>query len=155
MDDRKSNGRPKPKPLQGAEATETIELREERLVPRKQRAVAGEITVRTIVEEAPAHLEVQTERDDVEVEHEPVGTAVNERAEPYEENGEMIVPVYEEQLVVTTRLVLKERLHIRRISTLETKVFEEPLKRERVVIDDPAKTGLVRERYAKEGNGSP
>lgn len=148
MDDRKSNGRPKP--LQGANATETIELREERLVPRKERAVAGEITVRTVVEEVPGHIEVQAQRDDVEIEHEHVGAAVNERDDPYEQGGELIVPVYEEQVVVTTRLVLKERLHIRRIATLETKVFDEPLKRERVVIDDPAKTGLVRERYPSQ-----
>jgi stress response protein YsnF len=59
----------------------------------------------------------------------------------------LIVPVYEEQLVVVKRLVMREHLRIRRIGTTETQLFEDRLPRERLSIEDPAQTGLVREVY--------
>jgi SAM-dependent methyltransferase len=75
---------------------------------------------------------------------------VSERDQPWEADGVLVMPVYEEQLVVVKRLVLKERLHIRRVATTERRLFEDTLRRERLVIDDPQRTGLVREQYPTE-----
>ena len=125
----------------------TLELREEQLVAHKALRELGEVEVRTEVDEVPGHLEVDAYREEVQIDHEPVGTVVSERDDPWEEDGVLVVPVYEEQLVVTKRLVLRERLRIRRVGTTERQLFQDTLRRERLVIEDPQQTGLVHERY--------
>ena len=125
----------------------TVELREEELVPHKEFREVGQVTVRTEVEEFPGRLEVDAFREEVEVEHVPVGQVVSEKVAPWEEDGVLIVPVYEEQLVVTKRLLLREHLRVRRVGTTERRLFEDTLRRERLVIEDPDDSGLVHERY--------
>jgi uncharacterized protein (TIGR02271 family) len=130
----------------------TIELREEQLVARKELREVGEVEIRTEVDEVPGRLEVDALRQEVEVEHVPVGEVVRERVAPWEEDGVLIVPVYEEQLVVSKRLVLREHLRIRRVETSERRLFEDTLRRERLVIEDPNNTGLVHEQYPTDGD---
>jgi len=134
-------------PTRGVTDTRTIELREEQLVPVKDWRDVGEVIVRTQVEDVPGRVEVEAFREEVEVQHEPIGQYVSERVDPWQEGDELVVPVYEEQLVVSKRLVLREHLRIRRVRTSETQVFEQTLQRERLVIEDPASTGLVHEQY--------
>jgi uncharacterized protein (TIGR02271 family) len=138
-----------------AQMTHTLELREERLVAHKDLREAGQIEVRTQVDEVPGRLEVDAYREEVLIEHEAVGQVVSERDKPWEENGVLVIPIYEEQLVVTKRLVLRERMRVRRVATTERQLFEDTLRRERLVVDDPQHTGLVREQYPTgEGNDS-
>jgi uncharacterized protein (TIGR02271 family) len=127
-----------------------LELREEQLVANKQLRDRGEIIVRTEIDNAPARMEVEALREEVEIQHEPVGEAVRERQDPWEEDGVLVVPVYEEQLVVSKRLVLRERLRVRRVSTTERQLFEDTVRRERLVVEDPQQTHLVREVYPTE-----
>jgi uncharacterized protein (TIGR02271 family) len=136
----------------GANAERTLELREEQLVARKDLREVGEITVRTVVEEVPGRLEVEAQREEVEIEHVPMGQIVTERVGPYEEDGVLVVPVYEEQLVVVKRLVLKEHLRVRRVANTERQLFEDTLRRDRLVIEDPNNTQLVHEQYATLDN---
>lgn len=124
-----------------------LELREERLEPRTELREVGDAVIRVETEEVPGRLEVDVYQEGVEVEHVPVGEAVNERVPPWEEDGVLVVPVYEEQLFVAKRLVLKEQLRIRRVGTTERRLYEDRLRRERVVVEDPNRTGLVHERY--------
>ena len=125
----------------------TLELREEQLVALKEVHEVGEIRLRTEVEHVPSRLEVDTVLEEIVVEHEPVSQVVRERVQPWQEDGVLILPVYEEQLVVVKRLVLKERLRIRRVAATERHVFEETLRRERLVIEDPDQSGVVHEQY--------
>ena len=127
-----------------------IELREEVLVPRKETREVGEIVVRTEIEEVPGRLEVEAVHEEIEVEHVPVGEVVQERRSPWEDGDTPVVPVYEEQLVVSKRLVLKEQIRIRRTSATETRLFEERLRRERLVVEDNG-LDVVRERYPADG----
>jgi len=133
-----------------SEEQQTLELREEELVAHKELRELGDVLIHTRVEETPGRLEVDAYREEVEIEHEPVGQAVSDRREPWEEDDTLVVPVYEEQLVVSKRLILTERLRIRRIGTTERQLFEETLRRERLVVEDPQATGLVHERYPTE-----
>jgi uncharacterized protein (TIGR02271 family) len=133
------------RPLAAAAGERTLELREEQLVAHKELRELGEVEVRTEVEDIPRRLEVDAIREEVEVEHEPVGRVVSERDAPWQEDGVLVVPVYEEQLVVTKRLVLRERLRIRRVRTTERQLFQDTLRRERLVVEDPDHTGLVHE----------
>jgi uncharacterized protein (TIGR02271 family) len=127
--------------------SEKIELREEELFARKELRELGSVELRTEVEEVPGRLEVDAYREEVVVEHEPVGQVVSEREEPREEDGVLVIPIYEEQLAVIKRLVLRERMRVRRVSTTERQLFEDRLRRERLVVDDAQHTGRVREVY--------
>lgn len=134
-------------PREEVPAGQTLRLREEELVARKVMEEVGRVQIRTRTEEFPGRIEVDALREEVDVEHVPVGEVVAERRKPWEEDGVLVVPVYEEQLVVTKRLVLKEHLRIRRLQTSERQIFEETLRRERLVIDDPTGHELVHERF--------
>lgn len=124
-----------------------LELREEQLVANKELRDVGEVIVRTEIDTVPGRLEVDALREEVEVEHQPVGESVSERQEPSEQDGVLVIPVYEEQLVVTKRLILRERLLVRRVRTTDRQLFEEMLRRDRLVIEDPQQTRLVHEVY--------
>jgi len=78
----------------------------------------------------------------------PVGTYVTERVVPWEEEGILVMPVYEEQLVVTKRLLLREYVKVRKFTTSERRLFEEPLRRERLVIEQPEHTNVVHEHFS-------
>ena len=124
------------------------QLREEQLVARKETRERGTVKVRTEIEHMPGRLEVDAYREEVEVEHEPVGEVVTERVQPWkEDDGALVVPIYEEELVVSTQLVLRERIRIRTVATTERRLFEKTLRRERLVVEDPDHTGRVRELY--------
>jgi uncharacterized protein (TIGR02271 family) len=130
-----------------ADETQTVELREEELVAHKELHEVGQISVRTEVEEIAGRLEVDAFREEVEVEHVPVDRPVTERVAPWEEDGVLVVPVYEEQLVVVKRLVMREQLRVRRVGTTEKRLCEQPLLRERLIVEDADQTGLIREQY--------
>ncbi|MBA2447738.1 MAG: YsnF/AvaK domain-containing protein [Chloroflexi bacterium] len=134
------------------EGEQTLELREEQLVPHKEMREVGQIQIRTEVEEIPGRLEVEALREEVEVEHVPIGQVVSERVPPWEEDGVLYVPLYEEQLVMVKRLVLREHLKIRRVGTTETRLFEDTLRRDRLVVEDPDNTGLVHERFPTDSD---
>ncbi len=125
----------------------SMELREEELIARKKVVPAGTVRIRREVEAVPAHLEVEALRDEVQLEREPIGQEVSERAEPWEEDGVTVIPIYEEQLVVVKRLVLKEHVRVRHVRRNETRLVEDTVLRERLVVDDPDETGQVREIY--------
>ncbi|HET7035522.1 MAG TPA: YsnF/AvaK domain-containing protein [Thermomicrobiaceae bacterium] len=143
-----AGARPAAPPQPNAE--QVIELKEERLVPHKELRQVGEIEVRTVVEEVPSRLDVETQREEVVVEHVPIGQTVDERRAPWEDDGTLVIPVYEEQIAVVKRLVLKEELRVRRVRATEHQTIEEPVRRERAVVHDPNQTGLVHERYAPQ-----
>jgi uncharacterized protein (TIGR02271 family) len=138
---------PDDRPIEPRADDRTLELREEELLVRREMREVGEAEIRTRVEEVPARLEVEAYAEEVEVEHVPVGEIVSQRRDPYEDGDVLVVPVYEEQLVVTKRLVLREQLRIRRVRTTQRQLFEDTLRREHADIGDPANTGLVHERY--------
>jgi uncharacterized protein (TIGR02271 family) len=131
-------------------AEQTLRLREEELVARKRMEEVGRVEIRTEVEEFPGRLEIDRLHEELDIEHVPLGQTVTERRPPWEEDGVLVVPVYEEQLVVTKRLVLKEQLRVRRIQTVERQLVEDVLRRERAVVQDPTGHDLVHERYATE-----
>ncbi|MBI3969290.1 MAG: YsnF/AvaK domain-containing protein [Chloroflexi bacterium] len=134
-------------PEVAAHGERVLELKEEQLVAHKELREAGFVQIRKQIEEVPSRLEVDAYREEIEVEHIPVGQIVKEQVPPWEEDGMLIVPVYEEQLVVMKRLLLKEHLRIRRVATTERQVFEDTVRRERLVVEDHDNTGYVHEQF--------
>src|SRR4051812_20617977 len=102
---------PKPHPTH-------VELAEERATVIKTEVESGRVIVRTRVEERDEVVELSLRRDEVLVEHVPIGTVVEAPPPVREENGVLIVPVVEEQIVI--QLVLKEEVRITRRQHVET-----------------------------------
>ena len=91
-----------------------IELVEEQLEIGKREVERGRVVVRTRVEERDEVAEIELQQEDVSVERVPRGVPVETLPAAREEDGVLIIPVVEEQLVVTTRLILKEEIRITR-----------------------------------------
>ena len=93
------------------------------------------MVVRTRVEERNEVAEIELQQEDVSVERVPRGVPVETLPAAREEDGVLIIPVVEEQLVVTTRLILKEEIRI--IRQKHTELVREPvrLRSERVNIE--------------------
>jgi uncharacterized protein (TIGR02271 family) len=96
-----------------------IPLVEERVEVAKRAIERGRVVIRTHVEEREELAEVDLHQEEVKVERVPVGTVVETAPPVREEDGVLIVPVLEEQLVIQTRLILKEELRITRTSRTE------------------------------------
>ncbi|MHB1134365.1 MAG: YsnF/AvaK domain-containing protein [Chloroflexota bacterium] len=141
-------------PLQAGE-TRTLEVREEQLVPHKTLREVGDVRIRKEVEQVTGRIEVDALREEVEVERMAVGEVVEEQKGPWQEGDTLVVPVYEERLVLEKRLVLKEQLRVRRRQATERHVLEEPVRREHVVIDDTTGKNVVRETNAGDRSREP
>jgi uncharacterized protein (TIGR02271 family) len=103
-----------------------VELAEERLEIGKREVERGRVVVRTRVEERDEVAEVELQQDEVTVERVPRGVPVEAAPVVREEDGVLVIPVVEEQLVVTTRLVLKEEIRITR--RRRTELVREPVR---------------------------
>jgi stress response protein YsnF len=100
------------------------------------------------VEKRIRKVEAPLIHDDVEVRRVPVNRVVSEAPGIRRSGDTVIVPVVEEEIVVTKRLVVKEEIHLIRRRSKERVVKEVELSRERAevrrldaegrIIDSPA-----------------
>lgn len=114
---------------------ERVVLSEEELMVGKREVAAGEVVVHKHLEEQVVRQTVPLMREQVDVERRPVPPGVG--LEPRTEDGVMYVPIIEEELVITKRLVAREELVIRKTQVTEDQVVEETLRRERVEVTGP------------------
>ena len=105
---------------------ERIELAEEQAEITKRVVERGRVVVRTRVETRDEIAEIGLQQEEVTVDRVPLGVPVEVAPTMREEDGVLIVPVLEEQLVLTTRLILKEEIRITRRS--RTEVVREPVR---------------------------
>jgi uncharacterized protein (TIGR02271 family) len=103
-----------------------LELVEEELRVTKREVERGRVVIRTRVDEREELAEASLQQEDVTVERVPVGRVIDAVPSVREEDGVLIVPVVEEQLVVETRLILKEELRITR--TVRTEEVQVPVR---------------------------
>ena len=97
---------------------ETIALVAEQLDIDVRTVETGRVHIATRVVETEQVVALPLQRDEVEVETVSINRVVAEASPTRYEGDVTIVPVYEEVLVVTKQLVLKEELHIRRRSSI-------------------------------------
>ena len=128
--------------MENAERTDRItehddELRvqrtEEELAAGTREVEAGEVRVRKNVRTDRESIEVPTRHEEVSVERVPLSGEASE-AEIGED--EVVVPVTEEEVVVSKRPVIKEEVRIRKDVVEDTEVVEEEVRREEIDIDD-------------------
>jgi len=103
-----------------------VALAEEHLLVGKREVERGRVVVRTRVVEREEFAEVALRSEGVTVERVPVGREVEAAPPVREEDGVTIIPILEEQMVIQTRLVLKEEVRITRTS--RTELFREPVR---------------------------
>ncbi len=107
--------------FQAASDLQTMQLLAEQAVVSKRvrkTKVRVERTTRTRDQE----IETDLNHDQVVVERIAVGRVVDAVPEIRQEGDVTILPVVEEQVVVTRRLILKEEVHVRRVRTTERHV---------------------------------
>lgn len=96
-----------------------IPLVEERVVTSKRLVETGRVRVQTVVDEREDMVREQLGRVEVDVERVPVNQEVDE-VPPVREDGDVtIIPVVEEVLVVTKKLMLVEEVHLHRTHSTE------------------------------------
>ena len=91
-----------------------VELVEERLEISKRDVERGRLVVRTRTEERDEFAEIELQQEEVTVDRVARGVPIDVVPSVHEEDGVLIIPVVEEQLVVTKRLILKEEIRITR-----------------------------------------
>ncbi|WP_207460187.1 YsnF/AvaK domain-containing protein [Azospirillum sp. SYSU D00513] len=113
---------------------ERIPLYEEALSVGKRTVERGAVRITTRVSEREETVEQALRSESVEVTRVPVGRPVDAVPEPRREGDVLIVPVIEEELVVTKRLVLREELHIRTRAEERTERVSVTLRSEDAVV---------------------
>lgn len=85
---------------------------EEELVGGARRVKTGSVRVDKHVEKKIHRITAPLIHDDVEVRRVPVNRVIDKIPPVRNEAGTVIVPVVEEELVITKQLVLKEEIHL-------------------------------------------
>lgn len=101
----------------------------------KHRRIIGRVDVRTVTETSDEVLKTSLETGTVEVTRIPLNRHVNVAPTIRTEGDVTIIPVLEEFLFVEKRLLLKEEIHIRRITRAEEVETTVPLRRQRAVVE--------------------
>lgn len=125
----------------GASADELrVRRSEEELHTGIREREAGAMRVRKSVHTDREQYRVPKRREEIEIERVPVD---REEAPEGTELGEeeVVIQVYEEEVVVSKRVVLKEEIRLRKEVVEEEEIIEEDVRREEVEIDDQTERG--------------
>lgn len=104
-----------------------IPVVEERLVVGRNTVETGRVRVSLSTETVEQVVRETLRGRRAEVERVPLDQEVREAPRTREEDGQIIIPVVEEVLVIEKRLVLKEEIRLRFVETEE--VVEQPVER--------------------------
>jgi uncharacterized protein (TIGR02271 family) len=115
---------------------EAVLIRHEEEISRTDKVWrrAGVVRARKRIETLHVDEVIPRGVEDVALERVPVDADDSGQIETLDD-GRISIPVYEEQLVVTKRVVLKERILIRKEMTIEREHVRADLRRERVDIE--------------------
>jgi uncharacterized protein (TIGR02271 family) len=111
-----------------------IPVVDEQLEVSKRRVVSGRVRVKKTVQHRTETVDVPVTSDHVEVKHVKVDREVEEIPPVREEGNTTIIPVVEEVVVVTKKLVLREEIHLVRTEKTETATQDVELATEQVEI---------------------
>lgn len=92
----------------------------------------GQVVVRKTVHQETQAVNVPTKHEQVSVEHVPVNRYVDVPPPVRHEGDTMIIPVFREEVVVTTRILLVEEVHVRKQVVTTNTVHQVELRREAI-----------------------
>ena len=116
---------------------------QEELIAGKRPVKTGSVRVEKHVERRVRRIDLPLIRETVEVKRVPVNRVVDAPPAIRRSGDAIVIPVVEEQVIVTRRLVLKEEVHVMRRRTRERTVKEIPVERERAVVRHLDEKGRV------------
>jgi uncharacterized protein (TIGR02271 family) len=116
-----------------------VQRTEEELAAGTREREAGELRVKKNVRTERESVEVPTRHEEVSVERVPLS---GEASEAEIGEGEVNVPVTEEEMVVSKRQVVKEEVRIRKDVVEDTQIVEEDVRREEIDVEDETTRGL-------------
>jgi len=122
-------------------AGDTLPLVAEEAIAHVREVDRGKLVIDKRVEVVPHRANVDVGTDRVEIERIPVNEELDTPPETRQEGDTLIVPVVEEILVIAKRYRVVEEIHIRKFRDVETRTFEEDLKREVVDIQEVDEEG--------------
>lgn len=126
-----------------APATVVIPVVEERARVTTRLRESDRIAIRINVETRDEIVERELRDEELEIERIPVGREISEAPPTREQDDVLIVPVVVEELVVRTRLVLKEELHIRRVGRTRPERQTVRLRREVASVTRPLENNRI------------
>ena len=139
----------------GSVAEERVVLQEDLRVQRSEEELragvrereAGQVNVRKSVRTEREMVRVPKRREEVLIERVPVD---GEATEAQIGEDEVVVQVFEEEVVVSKKIVLKEEIRIRKRVAWDEEAVEVDLRKEEVEIDDQSARGGPQGPLAQE-----
>ena len=107
---------------------------DELLQVTKRRVERERVQLSTTVHTRNERVDVPLLDEQISIQRVPIGRVVQEATGARQEGDTLIVPVYEEALVVEKRLVLKEEVHVTRTRRERREPQEVMLRREELVV---------------------
>lgn len=123
-----------------------VQRNEEELNAATRAREAGQLRVRKNVRTDRERFPVSKKREEVRIERAPVEGEAREVPDAEIGEDEIVVQVFEEEVVVSKRVVLKEEIRLRKEVIEEEAIVEEDVRREEVEIDDIDPGGRLREQ---------
>jgi uncharacterized protein (TIGR02271 family) len=111
-----------------------IPVAEERLAVDTRRVLTGQVRVETRTETVEEIAEAELETTEVDVVRVQIGREVDVAPEIRTDGDVTIIPVVEERIVVSRRLILKEEIHVSRRRTVETVQIPVSLRRQQAIV---------------------
>ncbi len=111
--------------IEQVESVAVIPLAEETVAVSKREVQRRRLQIQLKTETDTQVARASLRHDEIVVDRVPVNKVVTVAPEVREENGVTIIPVFEEIMVMTKQLVLREELHVRRVVT--TREASEPV----------------------------
>jgi uncharacterized protein (TIGR02271 family) len=129
---------------------QAVPIVDEEVVAKKRTVKTGSVRVQKYVDERVEKVSMPVFRETVEVRRVPVNRVVESVPEMRTDGGTTIIPVVEEELVVTKRLILKEEIYVTKRRTRENATQEVTLGKERAEVMRMDPEGRVVESRASE-----
>jgi uncharacterized protein (TIGR02271 family) len=115
------------------DAWETVQLREEELIPHKETVQTGEVGIRKEVVAEQKTMDVPVTREEVVIEQHPVERHPSDRPVGVDERIE--VPVREERVTVEKEPVVREEISVGKRQVEETKRVSDTVRREEARVE--------------------
>lgn len=122
-------------PAEQAVESTVVPVVEEVLRVDKRRETTGGVRIHKSVQEREETVRPELLRESVSVERVAIGQFVDAPSGPHQEGDTLVVPIFEEVLVVEKRLRLKEEVRITRTRHTETQMHTLRLREEQVSIE--------------------
>jgi uncharacterized protein (TIGR02271 family) len=137
----------------GPEGDLRVQRSEEELRAGVREREAGRVNVRKSVRTEREMVRVPKRREEVEIERVPVEGEAREASRATEADigeDEVVLQVFEEEIVVTKRVVLKEEIRLRKRVAWDEEVVEVDLRKEEVEVNDQSGRDGPQRPFAQE-----